>query len=189
MVRERNQSQLAFFTKSSTESQPSHKLSRSDIQNDVHHQEDIRGTTQGNHCSKPATSSSISGNSTGNGKESVPLGSEQSPLSSSNVPAPVIQVVEIPPASVPLEHRDDPDVQETIYEPEPSFPRIDNVATEPEKEMIVALQEMITQHMNQGRPEVKGHSNRFSVSINRRNVETKHSPEISRHSGSNNILG
>lgn len=95
MVRERNQSQLAFFTKSSTESQLSHKLSRSDIQNDVHYQEDIRnestGTTHGNHSSKPATSSSISDNSTGNGKESVPLGSEQSPLSSSNVLAHVIQ--------------------------------------------------------------------------------------------------
>ena len=98
MVRERNQSQLAFFTKSSTESQLSHKLSRSDIQN-VHYQEDIRnestGTAHGNHSSKPATSSSISDNSTGNGKESVPLGSEQSPLSSSNVLAHVIQKVEI----------------------------------------------------------------------------------------------
>ena len=144
MVRERNQSQLAFFTKSSTESQLSHKLSRSDIQNDVHYQEDIRnestGTTHGNHSSKPATSSSISDNSTGNGKESVPLGSEQSPLSSSNVLAHVIQKVEIPPASVPLEQGDDRDVQKTIYEPEPSLPRIDNVASEPEKEMIVALQ-------------------------------------------------
>ena len=39
MVRERNQSQLAFFTKSSMESQLSHKLSRSDIQNDVHYQD------------------------------------------------------------------------------------------------------------------------------------------------------
>ena len=144
MVRERNQSQLAFFTKSSTESQLSHKLSRSDIQNDVHFQEDIRnestGTTHGNHSSKPATSSSISDNSTGNGKESVPLGSEQSPLSSSNVLAHVIQKVEIPPASVPLEQGDDRDVQKTIYEPEPSLPQIDNVASEPEKEMIVALQ-------------------------------------------------
>ena len=144
MVRERNQSQLAFFTKSSTESQLSHKLSRSDIQNDVHYQEDIRnestGTTHGNHSSKPATSSSISDDSTGNGKESVPLGSEQSPLSSSNVLAHVIQKVEIPPASVPLEQGDDRDVQKTIYEPEPSLPRIDNVASEPEKEMIVALQ-------------------------------------------------
>ena len=144
MVRERNQSQLAFFTKSSTESQLSHKLSRSDIQNDVHYQEDIRnestGTTHGNHSSKPATSSSISDNSTGNGKESVPLGSEQSPLSSSNVLAHVIQKVEIPPASVPLEQGDDRDVQKTIYEPEPSLPQIDNVASEPEKEMIVALQ-------------------------------------------------
>ncbi|XP_068739132.1 zinc finger MYM-type protein 1-like [Montipora capricornis] len=144
MVRERNQSQLAFFTKSSTESQLSHKLSRSDIQNDVHYQEDIRnestGTTHGNHSSKPATSSSISDNSTGNGKESVPLGSEQSPLSSSNVLAHVIQKVEIPPASVPLEQGDDRDVQKTIYEREPSLPRIDNVASEPEKEMIVALQ-------------------------------------------------
>ena len=144
MVRERNQSQLAFFTKSSTESQLSHKLSRSDFQNDVHYQEDIRnestGTTHGNHSSKPATSSSISDNSTGNGKESVPLGSEQSPLSSSNVLAHVIQKVEIPPASVPLEQGDDRDVQKTIYEPEPSLPRIDNVASEPEKEMIVALQ-------------------------------------------------
>ena len=144
MVRERNQSQLAFFTKSSTESQLSHKLSRSDIQNDVHYQEDIRNestcTTHGNHSSKPATSSSISDNSTGNGKESVPLGSEQSPLSSSNVLAHVIQKVEIPPASVPLEQGDDRDVQKTIYEPEPSLPRIDNVASEPEKEMIVALQ-------------------------------------------------
>ena len=144
MVRERNQSQLAFFTKSSTESQLSHKLSRSDIQNDVHYQEDIRnestGTTHGNHSSKPATSSSISDNSTGNGKESVPLGSEQSALSSSNVLAHVIQKVEIPPASVPLEQGDDRDVQKTIYEPEPSLPQIDNVASEPEKEMIVALQ-------------------------------------------------
>ena len=144
MVRERNQSQLAFFTKSSTESQLSHKPSRSDIQNDVHYQEDIRnestGTTHGNHSSKPATSSSISDNSTGNGKESVPLGSEQSPLSSSNVLAHVIQKVEIPPASVPLEQGDDRDVQKTIYEPEPFLPRIDNVASEPEKEMIVALQ-------------------------------------------------
>ena len=144
MVRERNQSQLAFFTKSSTESQLSHKLSRSDIQNDVHYQEDIRnestGTAHGNHSSKPATSSSISDNSTGNGKESVPLGSEQSPLSSSNVLAHVIQKVEIPPASVPLEQGDDRDVQKTIYEPEPSLPQIDNVASEPEKEMIVALQ-------------------------------------------------
>ena len=144
MVRERNQSQLAFFTKSSTESQLSHKLSRSDIQKDVHYQEDIRnestGTTHGNHSSKPTTSSSISDNSTGNGKESVPLGSEQSPLSSSNVLAHVIQKVEIPPASVPLEQGDDRDVQKTIYEPEPSLPRIDNVASEPEKEMIVALQ-------------------------------------------------
>ncbi|CAH3181786.1 unnamed protein product, partial [Porites lobata] len=102
MVRERNQSQLAFFTKT--------------------------------------TSSSISDNSTGNGKESVPLGTEQSPLSSSNVLAHVIQKVEIPPASVPLEQGDDRDVQKTIYEPEPSLPRIDNVASEPEKEMIVALQ-------------------------------------------------
>ncbi|CAH3178910.1 unnamed protein product [Porites lobata] len=84
--------------------------------------------------------SSISDNSTGNGKESVPLGSEQSPLSSSNVLAHVIQKVEIPPASVPLEQGDDRDVQKTIYEPEPSLPRIDNVASEPEKEMIVALQ-------------------------------------------------
>ena len=141
MVRERYQSQLAFFTKSSTESQPSHKLSRSDIQNDVHHQEDIgdesRDTTQGTPCSKPATSSSISDNSTGNGKEPVPLGSEQSPFSSSNVPAHVIQAVEIPPASVLLEQGD---VQETIYEPEPSFPQTANVATEPEEEMIVPLQ-------------------------------------------------
>ena len=47
MVRERNQSQLAFFTKSSTESQLSHKLSRSDIQNDVHYQEDIRNESTG----------------------------------------------------------------------------------------------------------------------------------------------
>ena len=47
MVRERNQRQLAFFTKSSTESQLSHKLSRSDIQNDVHYQEDIRNESTG----------------------------------------------------------------------------------------------------------------------------------------------
>ncbi|XP_068692643.1 zinc finger MYM-type protein 1-like [Montipora foliosa] len=61
-------------------------------------------------------------------------------LKFSNVLAHVIQKVEIPPASVPLEQGDDRDVQKTIYEPEPSLPRIDNVASEPEKEMIVALQ-------------------------------------------------
>ena len=41
---------------------------------------------------------------------------------------------------MPLEQGDDRDVQKTIYEPEPSLPRIDNVASEPKKEMIVALQ-------------------------------------------------
>ena len=39
MVRERNQSQLAFFTKSSTESRPSQKLFRSDNQTDAHDQD------------------------------------------------------------------------------------------------------------------------------------------------------
>ena len=148
MVRERNQSQLAFFTKSSTESQPSHKLSRLGIQNDVHHQEDIRneprGTTQGTHCSQPAASSSISDNTTGNGKKSVPLGSEQSPFSSSNVPADVIQTVEIPPVSMLLEQRDDWVVQEDIDEPEPSFSQTANVATEPEEEIIVPFQKDAT---------------------------------------------
>ena len=67
-------------------------------------------STHDNHSSKPATSSLISDNSTGNGKESVPLGSEQSPLSSSNVLAHVIQKVEIAPVSVPLEQGDDRDV-------------------------------------------------------------------------------
>ena len=39
MVRERNQSQLAFFTKSSAESRPSQKLFRSDNQTDAHDQD------------------------------------------------------------------------------------------------------------------------------------------------------
>ena len=142
MVRERNQSQLAFFTKSPMESQPSDKLSRSGIQNDVHHQEDIRnehrGTTQGTHCSQPAASSSISDNTTGNGK-SVPLGSEQLPFSSSNAPADVTQTV-----PMLLEQGDDRVVQENIDEPEPSFSQTANVATEPQEEMIVPFQKDAT---------------------------------------------
>ena len=39
MVRERNQSQLPFFTKSSAESRPSQKLFRSDNQTDAHDQD------------------------------------------------------------------------------------------------------------------------------------------------------
>ena len=39
-----------------------------------------------------------------------------------------------------LEQGDDRDVQETIYEPGPSFPQTANAATEPEEEMIVPLQ-------------------------------------------------
>lgn len=61
MVRERNQSQLAFSNKSSTESQPSRKLFRAIVQLDAHDQEGIKnGSTVTTHNPLPGISSIVS---------------------------------------------------------------------------------------------------------------------------------
>ena len=126
-VRERNQSQLAFSNKSSTESQPSRKLFRAVVQLDAHDEEGIKNESMVTIHNPPSGISSIvskvnqnnklqsdpsrDGHAIGNEVEPIPPKSDKPPLSScSNVRTDGIEAVEIPLVSVVLELGDDPDV-------------------------------------------------------------------------------
>ncbi|XP_022792206.1 uncharacterized protein LOC111331365 [Stylophora pistillata] len=160
MVRECNQSQLAFSNKSSMESQLSKKLFRAVVQLDAHDNEGIKNEhTVTTHKPLPGIGSIVfedsqndklqsnpsrDGHTIESKVEPIPPRSE-APLSScSNVQTHYIDAVEISLVPVVLE-LDDPDVfvplQESIREPEPSPPQTVEVAMEPEvSEMIMLSQ-------------------------------------------------
>ena len=92
MVRERNQRQLAFSNKSSTESQPSRKLFRAVIQLDAHDEEGINNESTVTNNPLPGISSTVSEDS-----QNDKLQSEQS----RDGHAIKNEVVSIPPRSEP----------------------------------------------------------------------------------------
>ena len=158
MVRERNQGQLVFPNKSSTESWPCRKLFRAVVQLDAHDEEST--VTTHNQELLPGISSIVSediqndklqwdpsrdGHAIENELEPIPPRSEPPLSSCSNVQTDGIEAVEMSLVSVVLEEGDHPDVyvplQESIEEPEPSPLQTVEVAMVPEvSEMIVLSQ-------------------------------------------------
>ena len=158
MVRERNQGQLVFSNKSSTESRPCRKLFRAVVQLDAHDEEST--VTTHNQELLPGISSIVSediqndklqwdpsrdGHAIENELEPIPSRSEPPLSSCSNVQTDGIEAVEMSLVSVVLEQGDHPDVyvplQESIEEPEPSPLQTVEVAMVPEvSEMIVLSQ-------------------------------------------------
>ena len=153
-VMERNQGQLVFSNKSSTESRPCRKLFRAVVQLDARDEEST--VTTHNQELLPGISSIVSediqndklqwdpsrdGHAIENELEPIPSRSEPPLSSCSNVQTDGIEAVEMSLVSVVLEEGDHPDVyvplQESIEEPEPSPLQTVEVA------MVLEVSEMI----------------------------------------------